>query len=124
MHACVDTFFIEQPNLAQSLKSVNNLGLSTLVSVFFPSFLQRHFDTSTYQVLHTITGDPNFEKPRSMKAQGLMEQWNSAIDIRLLLAHGVESAGTVCKVVKARSTKVRRKKEQAPWMASANPNVF
>ncbi|KAJ8659517.1 hypothetical protein O0I10_004882 [Lichtheimia ornata] len=77
----------QQPNLAQSLKSVNNLGLSTLV-------------------LHTITGDPNFEKPRSMKAQGLMEQWNSAIDIRLLLAHGVESAGTVCKVVKARSTKI------------------
>ncbi|KAI7881089.1 hypothetical protein K492DRAFT_207049 [Lichtheimia hyalospora FSU 10163] len=58
-------------------------------------------------VLHTITGDPKFEKPRSMKAQGLMEQWNSAIDIRLLLAYGEESnARTVCKVVKARSTKI------------------
>lgn len=56
-----------------------------------------------------------------MKAQGLMEQWNSAIDIRLLLAHGVESTGTVCKVVKARSTKVRKK--ITCTMDSANSRV-
>ncbi|KAI9320935.1 hypothetical protein BX666DRAFT_1253808 [Dichotomocladium elegans] len=76
-------YLVTGSSMANDIKSLRSVDLSFLI-------------------IHSTTGNPKTTRPWMIKAQGLVEQWDMGIDVRLMLIPRRQS-GVTCKVLKARA---------------------